>query len=138
MRITQEQMLFISRFTDNGIGATFTLTDGFELIHMSRIDGQHVAFLSFIAPNFHRRHARLVIRHGTQLETPATTGIMHQFRQCIGEPAGTDIVNKQNRVLNTSGPAAVDHLLTATLHLRVGALNRGKIEILGRRSTGHG
>ena len=47
-------------------------------------------------------------------------------------------MNKDDRIVFTHLPAAVDHLLTTALHLGVITLYRGKIQILGRLAGGHG
>ena len=62
---------------------------------------------------------------------------MDQLRQGIGQAAGADIVDEEDGAVFTPGAAAVDNLLAAALHLRVGALDGGEVEILRRGPGGH-
>src|SRR3546814_8335673 len=63
------------------------------------------------------RHARLIVRHVAQFETTATTAVIDQFREGVGQAAGTDVVNELDRILVAELQAAIDHFLTERLHL---------------------
>ena len=62
---------------------------------------------------------------------------MNQLRERIGEAAGTDIVNEEDRVLGTVGGAAIDHFLAAPFHLGIAALHGCKIEVRRTRALSH-
>ena len=70
-------------------------------------------------------------RHLAQLEARAAPAAVHQFRQRVGHAARADVVYRQDRIVGAHLPAAVDHFLRAALHLRIAALHRIEIEILG-------
>jgi hypothetical protein len=54
-----------------------------------------------------------------------------QFRQGVGNAAGTDVMHRQDRIVLAHLPAAVDDFLRAALDFRVAALDRGEIEVFG-------
>ena len=55
---------------------------------------QHVAFLRFVAPQLHRRQRRIVAGHLVQVDHPAHAGVVQQFRDRVGQAAGTDVVDR--------------------------------------------
>ena len=57
--------------------------------------------------------------------------VVHQLGQRVRQPAGADVVDRQDRIARRPAPAAVDHLLAAALDLGVVALHRGEVEVLG-------
>src|SRR5690606_15467305 len=89
-------------------------------------------------PDFQRAHARLVVGHVAQLEAAAAPGVVDQFREGVGQAAGTHVVDELDRVALAQLPAAVDDLLAATFHLRVFALHRGEVQVRGAGAGGHG
>ena len=62
--------------------------------------------------------------------------MINRLWHCVGQSAGTDIVNEQNRVSVTHCPTTVDDFLRAPLHLRIASLDRRKIKILVTRTAG--
>ncbi len=136
--IRESEMLLFGGGTDDGIGCTLALAQGLEQRQLVLGDGQYVTLLGFVAPDLQRAHARLVIRDGTQIETAPAIAVAHQLRHGVGEAAGAHVVNKDDGVVVPQLPAAIDHLLAAALHLRVVTLHRGKVEILGGLTGGHG
>ena len=62
---------------------------------------------------------------------------MHQFGQRVGQPARANVVNRQDRVVLTHRPAAVDHLLRTPLHLGVAALHRVEVQIFDVAARAH-
>ena len=136
--VSQQQMLILGGLTHHRIGTALPLADGLELIQPLSGHRQHVAFLGLVRPDLHGGHARIVIGHHPQLELAATATVMHQLRQGIGDPTSAHVMNPEHRVLLTPGGTLVDHLLAAPLHLRVAALHRGEIQVLGTGAAGHG
>src|SRR5690606_30591136 len=98
---------------------------------------QHITFLRLVTPDRYRAHARFVIGNAAQLQRGATVGIMHQFRQRIGQAASAHVVDGNNRVALTERPATVNHFLATALDFRVVALHRGKVELLGAFAGRH-
>src|SRR5699024_6490589 len=98
---------------------------------------QDVTLLGLVTPDFQRTHARLGIGNVAQLEAPATVPVLDQLRQGIGEPTGTDVMNKADGVGFTQRPATVDHLLGTPLDLGVTALYRSEVEISAGDSRRH-
>ena len=68
----------------------------------------------------------------------APTGGFDELRETVGEPACADIVNREYGVIRAECDTAIDHLLTATLHFWVAALDRVKIEGFGLRARANG
>ncbi len=137
MPVMQAQHLFFGGLADDGIGTALALAQGLELLQPPGVDRQYIALLRLVAPDLHRRHARVVTGHLAQLEAPAATAIVHQLGQGIGQAAGAHVVNEQDGVVLAHLPAAVDDLLGTALHLGVGALHRGKVQVLGRGALRH-
>ena len=127
--VGQAQGLLGGRLTHHRIGGALALADGIEIGQPLGRHRQHIALLRFVTPDLQRAHPRLIVGHLAQFKEAATAAIVDQFRQGVGDTAGAHIVDKADRVGSAQLPAAVDHLLTATLHLRVVALHRGKVEI---------
>ncbi len=147
MAVAEQQSPVGGRRADNGEGAAFAPADRRELVEPRRWEGQDVAFLRLVAPDLGRRHARLLDRHGAQLEVRAAAGAVGEFRQRVRDAAGADIVQRQDRVAVTGCrtiarrcselPATIDDLLRTPLHFRVAALYRGEVEILGVAAGAH-
>src|SRR5471032_220264 len=136
--VGDRQLRLGSGFADHGKRATLTLADGLEAREVFRADGQYVAFLGFVTPDFVRGHARLVVWNVAQFETTATLAIVDQFREGVGQTAGADVVDEADRVLVTQLPATVDDFLAAAFHLWVFALYGSKIQVCRAGAGGHG
>ena len=119
-------------------GTALSPADRLEALQVLGLDGEYIALLGFVAPDFQGGHTGFVIGHVAQGKTSAAPAILDQFGQRVGQAAGTDIVDKGDRVVAAQLPATVDHLLTASLHLGILALHRGEIEVLGAGAAGHG
>src|SRR5699024_4429058 len=65
-------------------------------------------------------------------------GVVQNFRDGIGQAASADIVDADHGVGLTPGPARIDDLLAAALHLGVVTLHRGKIEFGAGDAGAHG
>ena len=131
------QMAVAGRPAQRGEGAAFPFAQGGKFIETLRRDGQHIAFLRLVRPDFARRHARFLGGHGAKLEARPAACVVGQFRQGVGDAARADVVNGQNRIFLAHLPAAVDDFLRAPLDFRVAALHRGEIEIGGVRAGRH-
>ena len=138
MAVGHGQVRLGNGLADHGKGAALALADSLETLEISGIHGQHIALLGLVAPDFQRRHARLIVGHVAQFEATAPATVVDQLRQGIGDAAGTHVMDKLDRVGIAQLPAAVDHLLAAALHFRVLALHRGKIQIRRTGTSGHG
>ncbi len=136
-RVVQPQARCLGGLADHRVQAALAAAQGKKVIQPLRRHRQHVAFLGLVAPDLHGRHARLVAGHRAQVETAAAAGVVDQFRQGIGQAAGADVVDGQQRVGVAEGNAAVDHFLAAALHLRVATLYRGIVQRLAGRPGGN-
>ncbi len=136
--IRESEMLLFGGGADDGIGGAFALAQGLEQRQLVLGHGQHIALLGFVAPDFQRAHARLVVRNGTQVEATTAIPVAHQLRHGVGETTGTHVVDENDGVVVPQLPAAVDHFLAATLHLGVVTLHGGEVEIFGRLTGRHG
>ena len=121
-------MAFFRRHADHGKRTALAFAQGFELLQRLGRDGQYVAFLALVAPDFLGRHAGFLQRHGAQIKTGAASGIVGKFREGVAQTAGADVVNRENGVARALNPALVDDLLRPALNLGVAALYRIKIE----------
>ena len=135
--VFHDQMPVFAGFSQHGGGTALPCTQGFERRQALRCDGEHVALLGFVAPELQGGHPGLVIGNGAQLQVRAPRTPVHQLRHRIGEAAGPDVVDREDRGLIAEGAALIDHLLAAALHLRVLALDRGEVQVLGTRARGH-
>ncbi|VVN54632.1 hypothetical protein PS685_01619 [Pseudomonas fluorescens] len=131
------QLRLGSGFTDDGKRATLAFADRLEALEIFDAHRQNITFLGFVAPDFVRGHARLVVWNVAQFETATTVAVVHQLRECVGQTASTHIVDKADRVLVTQLPAAVDHFLATTLHFRVFALYRSEVQVSRACAGGH-
>ncbi len=122
---------------DHGERAALALAQRAEFLEPLRRNRQHVTLLRLVAPDLLRRHAGLVQRNLAQLEARTLAAAVHQLRQRIRHAARTDVVDRQDRIALAHLPAAVDHFLRAALHLRVAALHRIEVEVLGVRAGVH-
>jgi len=127
--VGDRQLRLGSGFTDYGKRATLTFADRLEAVEVFDAHGQNVTFLGFVAPDFVRGHARLVIWNVAQFETATAVAIIHQLREGVGQTTSTHVVDKADRVLVTQLPAAVDHFLATAFHFRVFALYRSEIQV---------
>ena len=135
MSIGDQQSAIGARFAEHGVGAALTPADALEQVKAGRCDREHIALLRLVAPDLARTHAGFFDVDLAQFEARAEAGRIGQFRHCVRQTAGTDVVNRQDRVVLAPLPAGIDHLLAAALDLRVAALHRGKVEI-GRVGAG--
>ncbi len=135
--IMDQQSPVVRGMPDHRPGRALPLAEGREAVQVPRCDRQHIALLGLVAPQLHGRHARLVAGDAPQLDPGAPPGVVDQLGQRVAEPAGADVVDAGDGVVGAHRHAAVDHLLAAALHLGVGPLHAGEVEILGRAAGRH-
>ena len=147
MTVGDEQAPVVGRLADDGEGAALAFAQRAEFGQPRRRDGQHVALLRLVAPDLGRRHAGFLDVHFAQVEACAATAAVREFGQGVRQAAGADVVDRQDRVAvarrpavtlgRAELPAAVDHFLRTPLHLRVAALHRREVEVLGVAASAH-
>ncbi|OIQ70388.1 hypothetical protein GALL_480000 [mine drainage metagenome] len=130
-RVVDAQLRLGAGLADDRVGAALARADRGERIERLGRDRQHVALLAFVAPDLARAHAAFLDRHVAQLEARPEPGAVDQLRKRVGQAAGADVVDGQDRVGRAQRAAGVDHFLRAALHFRVAALHRVEIEVLG-------
>ena len=118
-----------SRLAHHRERAALASADFPESLQAFRRHRQDETFLGFVAPDLHRRHARIGVGNLAQLEGTAASGAVDQLGKGVGQSAGADVVYRQNRVVFSQMPAAVDDFLAAALHLGVVPLHRGVVEL---------
>src|SRR5690606_29945242 len=123
-------------FAHDGEGRAFTRAELCERIDTIRRNREDVALLRFVAPDFERRHAGLVVGQFAQVEFAAAAAVVDEFGQGVGNAAGADVVNERDGILIAERPAAIDDFLATTLHLGVVALHGSEIEIFAAGSAG--
>ena len=135
--IPHHQPLLRGGHAHRGERAALARADRGKLVQPVGRHAQHVAFLGFVAPQLQRRQRRIVGGHLAQIDHPAHARVVQQFGDGVGQAASADVMEEVDRVALAQGHAVVDHLLAATLHLRVVALHAGEIQVLGALARGH-
>ena len=135
--VFHDQMPVVAGLSQHGDGTALPRAQRLEHCQALWRDGEHVALLGFVAPELEGRHPGLVIGNRAQLQVRSPRAPVHQLRDRVGEAAGPAIVYRENRGLLAQGTALIDHLLTAALHLRVLALDRSEVQVLGTRARRH-
>ena len=130
MRVLDDEAFFLGGLADDGEGTALAFAEDGESGEAGGGHGHDVALLGLVAPDRERGHAGLVVGELAEVEFAAAAAVVDEFGEGVGDAAGADIVDEGNGVLVTEGPAAVDDLLGAALHLGVVPLNGGEIEIL--------
>ena len=129
--VADDELVLRSSRTDHGVGTALPLAQFAEHIEPIFPDGQHVAFLCFVAPALHGRHPRLFAGNFPQLEASAHAATMDQLRQRIRQTARPYVVHGKDRIGFAHCPTAIDDLLGPTLHLSIASLHGIEVEILG-------
>ncbi|KAF1033478.1 MAG: hypothetical protein GAK34_03561 [Delftia tsuruhatensis] len=137
-RVLQHQLALLGGRADHGKRAALALAEGREFGQRFGRDGQYIAFLAFVGPDFLGRQAGFLQVDGAQVEARATARIVGQLGEGIGQAAGTHVVDGQDGVLVTLGPAVVDDFLGAALDLGVAALHGVEVQLGRVRAAGHG
>ena len=133
----QLQVLGVGDGADHGHRAALAGAQGFQLGQPLGGDAQHVAFLRLVAPDLGRRHAAFGHGDAAQVEVRALVGVMGQFGEGVGQAARAHVVDGEDGVVVAHGAAGVDHFLHAALHLGVGALHRGEVQLGGIAAHAH-
>jgi len=128
--VAHQQPRLFGRAADIGHRAALAPADFDKALELVRRNRHHVTLLGFVAPDCHRRHRIVRGRDGAKIERAAYTAVVQKLRDGVGKSAGTDVVDRCNRIFVAKQPALVDHFLAAPLHFGVGPLNRGKIKRL--------
>ena len=115
-------MTIVGRRADYGKRAAFAFADGAEGLQIFFQNGQHITFLRFVTPNLQGVEAVFFQRYFAQLEYRATSGIIDEFGEGVGQAARADVVDGDNRVFVAKLPATVDDFLRAALDFGVAAL----------------
>ena len=144
-RVHQLQLALFSGHADHRKRAALALAQRREQVQRLWRNGQHIALLALVAPDFLGRHARLFKLDGAQIKAGTAPGVVCQLRERVAQTAGAHIVNRQNGVAGAGGaaaltqhPALVDDLLRPALNLGVAALHGVKVQRGSIRPRGHG
>ena len=122
----------------NRVRAALALAEVIKELERGRINGDRIALLGLVAPDFQRAHALFLDRHLLERKPCAVSGNVRQLGHGVRQPARSDVMNGKNRIAVPALPAAVDHFLSAALHLGIAALHGVKVKALGVRAGGHG
>ena len=134
-RVDQFQLTLFGGHAHGGEQAAFAFAHGFEQWQAFRRDGQNIAFLRLIAPDFLRRHARFFQRYLAQVENRAALGVVGDFRERVRQAARTHVVDGDDRIVRAHLPAGVDDFLGAAFHFRIAALDGIEVQV-GRVAAG--
>src|SRR5690606_18324915 len=110
------------------IRAAFAGRQRVEAFEVFGVYAQNITFLRLVRPDFGRRHAAFLEVNLLKIESGAASGIVHDFREGIGQSARADVVDGQNGVILAKLPATVDDSQRAPLDFRVASLDRIEIE----------
>jgi hypothetical protein len=72
----------------------------------SGADGEDVAFLAFVAPDFLGRETGFLQRHLAQIEARTAAGTVDEFREGVRDAARADVVDREDRILVPSARIA--------------------------------
>ena len=136
--VVQHQLALFGGRADHGKRAALTLAEGLEQRQRFGRNGQHIALLALVAPDFLGRHARLFELHGAQIKARATACVVGQLGEGVAQTARTHVVNGQDGIGRALRPAMVDNLLRTALDLGVATLHRVKVELGRVGARGHG
>ena len=143
--IDQLQLALFGGNTNHRKRATLALAQGPEQLQGFRGDGQHIAFLALVAPDFLGRHAGFLELYGAQIEARTAPCVVSQLGEGVAQAASAHVVDGEDGVAATGGaaicahhPALVDHLLRPALNLGVAALHRVKVQLRRIGAGGHG
>ncbi len=114
--------------------APLALADGAEPGEPVGAHRERIAFLRLVAPDLARRHARFLARHSAQVDRCAATRGVSQLRERVGEAAGADVMDRQDRARLAQRRASVDDFLRPSLDLGVAALHGVEVEVGDVRS----
>ncbi|ABM42454.1 conserved hypothetical protein [Acidovorax sp. JS42] len=137
-RVFQHQLALLGGRADHGEGAALALAEGRELRQRLGRDGQHIALLALVGPDFLGRQAGLLQRHGAQVEARAAARVIRQLGEGVRQAARAHVMDGQDGVVRPLRPAVVDDLLRTTLDLGVAALYRVKVQLRRVGARGHG
>ncbi|MNV34237.1 hypothetical protein D3C71_1256470 [compost metagenome] len=137
-RVVQHQLALFGGRADHSEWATLAFTEGLELCQRLGRNGQHVALLAFVAPDFLGSHARFFELHGAQVKACATACVVGQLRKGIAQTTRAYVVDGEDGVGRALRPAVVDDLLRTALDLGVAALHRVKVQLGRVGARGHG
>ena len=133
----QHKIAIVADRADHRIRAAFTTTqevEGGKRVGRNRED---ITLLRLVAPDFGRRQAAGLQGNRVDLEDRAPIGTVDQFGQRIGQPAGSHIVDRQNRIVFAHRAAGIEDLLGTTLHFGIATLDRIEIELGGVAARAH-
>ena len=82
--VGDDQPSAVIGLADDRMGRPFPFTDGAETLCVRCGNGQHVALLGFVAPQFHGGHTLIGAVQRAQVEHGACVTLVHQFRQSVG------------------------------------------------------
>ncbi len=137
LAIVHGEAAIVGQRADHGERRALASRDGLEPLEAVLRDDEHVALLRLVAPELHRRHAGLFVRHGAQLDARAAVAVRHGFGHGVRQAAGAHVVDQVNGVGVAERPAAIDDFLRAALHLGIAALDGGEIEVRRGRTAAH-
>ena len=115
-------MTVVGRCADYGKRAAFAFADSAEGIQIFFQNRQHITLLRFVTPDLQRVETVFFQRHFAQFEYRSASGIVDEFGEGVGQAAGANVVDGDNRVFVAELPATVDDFLRAAFDFRVAAL----------------
>ena len=133
--VTDHEIAIVGERANYRNRATLSFAKHPEFIDAILADDQYVALLRFVAPDAHRRHARLGIVDLAQLNLGAVAAVINGLGYCVRQTTGTDVMDQQDRIVLAHLPAAIDNLLRAALHLRIATLYRSEIQLGAGRAA---
>ena len=132
------QVTLFGSYPDHGKRAALALAKPPKQLQRFGCDGQHVALLALVRPDFLGRHARFFELHGAQVKARTAPGVVRQLGEGVGQPPRAHVVDGQDGVALAQRRAVVDDLLRAALDLGVAALHGVKIQLGRILARGHG
>ncbi len=132
-----DELIVFADAAQNGVRAALALTKGVKRRKLLGRNRDHIALLTFVAPDFQGAHALFFNGHLRQGEVRAVARKVRELRHGVRQPARPHVVNGEDGVVGAARPAAVDHFLRPALHLGVAALHGVKVKAFGVRARRH-
>ena len=133
----QHKVAIVADRADHRIRAAFTTAQEIEGTKGVGRNRQDITLLRLVAPDLCRRQAAGLQGNPVDLEDRAPMGTLDQFGQRIGQPAGSHIVDRKNRIVFAHRAAGIEDLLGTTLHFGIAPLDRIEIELGGVAARAH-
>ncbi len=94
MRVFDNEIAVLGQLADDSVRAALSSTDRRKRLNRLRRNGEHITLLRLVAPELHRGHAGLVVRHGAQRDARAAMTLIDDLGNGVRQTARADVVDR--------------------------------------------